>query len=74
MSAAWTTPRSAPVLGRSKVEREERLAYSLVSDLRTLLRPGTAALRLCRLSRRPLSPRDERGHCLPSDKQDNAQL
>jgi len=51
----WTAHRSAPVLGRSKLEREERLAYPLVSNMRTLLRPRTAALRLCRLSRRPLS-------------------
>jgi len=46
----WTTQRSAPVLGRSKVEREERLANPLVSDMQTLLRPRTAALRLCHLS------------------------
>ena len=52
---SWTTPWSAPVLGRSKVELEERMAYWLVSDVRTLLRPGTAALRLCHLCRRLLS-------------------
>jgi len=51
----WTTHRSAPVLGRSQVDREGRFAYPLVFDMRTLLRPRTAALRLGRLSRRPLS-------------------
>jgi hypothetical protein len=45
---------SAPGLGRSMVEREERLAYTLVSDMRALLRPKTAALRFCHLSRRPV--------------------
>jgi len=49
----WPTHRSAPVLGRSKVKREERLAYPLDSDRRTLLRPRTAALRLGHLSRCP---------------------
>jgi len=50
----WATHRSAPVLGRSKLGREERLADSMVSDLRTLLWPGTAALRRGSLSRSPL--------------------
>jgi len=58
---AWTTHRSAPVRGRSQGERQARLAYPLVSAmrtlLRTLLRPRTAALRPGRLSRRSLKKR-----------------
>jgi len=41
----WATHRSAPDLGRSKVQPKARLVYPLVFDRRTLLRPRTAALR-----------------------------
>ncbi len=44
-----------PSSGAANCEHEERLAYPWVLDMRTLLRPRTAALRFCRLSRCPIS-------------------
>ena len=43
---ACTTTRSAPVLGRSNVEREERMVYPSCSDVRRP-RPKMAPLRFC---------------------------